>query len=146
MFNNILLVCVGNICRSPIAEQIFKNRFPEKNISSAGISVDKSGLSGSAANESALKIAKKNGVDISSHLAKQLTSEICSKFDLILVMEKGHISALSEICPEARGKTMLLTQWLNKEDIPDPYRQSEEAFEYVFDIILKSVSSWENKI
>ena len=83
---------------------------------------------------------------MSDHIAQQLTSALCREFDLILVMEQGHINAVTNIAPEARGKTMLLSQWLNKQDIPDPYRQSKEAFEHAYELIDASVSEWVKKI
>jgi len=142
MFDNILIVCVGNICRSPTAEYILKPLLPNKKISSAGIGA----LVGKKADESAINVANESGVDIRGHIAQQLTSELCRQFDLILVMEQEHINAVTNIAPEARGKTMLLSQWLNKEDIPDPYRQSKDAFEFVFFLISQSCNAWVKKL
>jgi len=142
MFDNILVVCVGNICRSPSGEYLFKKLLPNKNIASAGIGA----LVGKPADKMALEVAEENGVDMTDHIAQQLTSALCREFDLILVMEQGHINAVTNIAPEARGKTMLLSQWLNKQDIPDPYRQSREAFDHAYKLIESSVDAWVKKI
>lgn len=142
MFNKILVVCVGNICRSPTAEYLLKSLLSDKEIASAGVGA----LVGKPADKMAFSVAIEHGVDMSEHKAQQLTSKLCREFDLILVMEQGHINAVTNIAPEARGKTMLLSQWLDKQDIPDPYRQSKEAFDYAYDLIERSVKAWSKKL
>lgn len=146
MFNKILVVCVGNICRSPTGEGVLKQLLPNKTVDSAGIAALKSGLVGKPADHTALQVAEDNGVDIGNHEAKQLTSELCAQYDLILVMEKGHKEALTNIAPEARGKTMLFGQWMGQKDIPDPYRQSREAFEHAYKLIDESAELWAEKL
>ena len=146
MFDNILVVCVGNICRSPTGAGILKTLLPGKNIASAGIAVAKSGLEHKPADKTATALAREHGVDLAAHQAQQLTSVLCAQYDLILVMEKGHIEALTSIAPEARGKTMLFGQWLGQKDIPDPYSQSREAFEYAYQLIEESAQAWAKKL
>ena len=142
MFNKILVVCVGNICRSPSAEYLLKSLLPNKEIASAGLGA----LVGKPADKSACLVATEHGISLEGHQAQQLTADLCHDFDLILVMEHRHIGAITEIAPEARGKTMLFDHWVNKQDIPDPYRQSKEAFEYAYRLIEKSAVAWANKL
>lgn len=146
MFNKILVVCVGNICRSPTGERVLQQLLPEKQIASAGIAAEKSGLIGKPADAMATELALENGVSLEGHQAQQLNSALCAQYDLILVMEKGHMEALTSIAPEARGKTMLFGQWLGQQDIPDPYRQSREAFEHAYQLIKKSADAWAKKL
>ncbi|ROV62399.1 low molecular weight phosphotyrosine protein phosphatase [Vibrio ponticus] len=146
MFNKILVVCVGNICRSPTGERVLQQLLPEKHVASAGIAAEKSGLVGKPADKTATLLAEEHGVDLGSHQAQQLTSALCAQYDLILVMEKGHIEALTSIAPEARGKTMLFGQWIGQKDIPDPYRQSREAFEFAYQLIEESAQAWAKKL
>lgn len=146
MFNKILVVCVGNICRSPTGERALQKLLPEKHIASAGIAAEKSGLVGKSADNMATELAAENGVDLTGHQAQQLTSSLCAQYDLILVMEKGHMEALTSIAPEARGKTMLFGQWIGQQDIPDPFRQSREAFEHAYQLIEKSAEAWAKKL
>ncbi|MEZ9819996.1 low molecular weight protein-tyrosine-phosphatase [Shewanella sp. 10N.286.45.A1] len=150
MFQKILVVCVGNICRSPFGEHALQHKIPNKTVSSAGIAVEKSRLVGKPADPTIVELAAKDAFDLSSHKSKQLTKELCIEYDLILVMEKGHIEAVSQISPESRGKTMLLGQWLPAEfiskEIPDPYRQSKEAFEHSYRLIDIAVSAWATKL
>ncbi|EGQ7676991.1 low molecular weight phosphotyrosine protein phosphatase [Vibrio parahaemolyticus] len=146
MFSNILVVCVGNICRSPTGERLLQQLLPDKQISSAGIAVEKSRLTGKPADETARLVASERGIYLLDHKAQQLTAQLCAKQDLILVMEQGHIDALTELVPEARGKAMLFGHWIGSVDIPDPYRQSREAFEHALSLIENAAHAWVKKI
>ncbi|AUI87618.1 phosphotyrosine protein phosphatase [Vibrio azureus] len=146
MFSKILIVCVGNICRSPTGERLLQSLLPNKEVTSAGIAVEKSRLKGKAANETAHLIAEENGISLEKHKAQQLTAALCASQDLILVMEQGHIEALTDIAPEARGKTMLFGHWLESTDIPDPYGQSKEAFVHTFSLLKNAADSWVRKL
>ncbi|GHA39054.1 protein tyrosine phosphatase [Photobacterium aphoticum] len=142
MFNKILVVCVGNICRSPSGEYLLKHHLPHKHIASAGVGA----LVGKPADKMAAMVAQEHGISLDGHVAQQLTSELCKEYDLILVMEKGHIEAVTGIAPEARGKTMLFGQWIGQKDIPDPYRQSREAFDFAYQLIDESAQAWAKKL
>lgn len=146
MFNNILVVCVGIICRSPIGERLLKQQLPHKNIASAGLASEKADLSANRLMIWQSKSHKNHGVSLDGHQSQQLTPQLCSQFDLILVMEKGHINALSDIAPEARGKTMLFGQWIGQRDIPDPYRQSKEAFDHAYALLEQAAAAWVKKL
>lgn len=146
MFNKILVVCVGNICRSPSGERILQAKLPNKHIASAGVGTAKSDLTGKPADKMAAEVALAHGYSLEGHQAQQLTSDLCRDFDLILVMEKGHIDAVTSIAPEARGKTMLFGQWIGQQDIPDPYRLSKEAFDHAYDLIDQAATAWTKKL
>lgn len=143
MFNKILVVCVGNICRSPVGEYLLANKFPSTmEVRSAGLSalVDK------PMDPMSLELLLEKGIDGSSHKAQQINSQLISWADLIFVMEKGHLEALTRKAPEARGKTHLLMKWDSDRDIPDPYKQSREAFEHAVDLIEQGAQSWFEKL
>ncbi|MGK0270232.1 MAG: protein-tyrosine phosphatase [Cocleimonas sp.] len=142
MFNNILVVCVGNICRSPSGEYLLKALLPNKTVASAGVGA----LVGKPADKLACQVAEEHNVSLAGHKGRQLTAAMCRDFDLILVMEQGHIGAVTNIAPEARGKTMLFSQWIGKQDIPDPYRQSKEAFDHAYKLIEQSATAWAKKL
>ncbi|HIF9343127.1 TPA: low molecular weight phosphotyrosine protein phosphatase [Photobacterium damselae] len=146
MFNNILVVCVGNICRSPSGERILQTLLPNKNIVSAGVGAEKSGLVGKPADKMAAAVAEDHGYSLEGHRAQQLTADLARQFDLILVMERGHVDAVCSIVPEARGKTMLFGQWIGQQDIPDPYRQSREAFDHAYGLIEQAAEAWAKKL
>ena len=98
MFQNILVVCMGNICRSPIAERILQKKLPGHRVSSAGINA----LAGKDADFQAIKTALKHGVVVAGHTARQLTPEMCNAADLILVMEPAISIWLPTSCLRAR--------------------------------------------
>ncbi|WP_417880481.1 low molecular weight phosphotyrosine protein phosphatase [Vibrio sp.] len=146
MFNKVLVVCVGNICRSPTGERLLQRHLPNKHIASAGIGTEKSGLIGKPAERNASQLANQYGLSLDGHQAQQLTRQLCKEYDLILVMEKGHIEAVCQIAPEVRGKTLLFGQWIGQKEIPDPYQKSPEVFKHVFDLIEASSQSWAKKL
>ncbi|MDC9819010.1 protein tyrosine phosphatase [Pectobacterium polonicum] len=138
MFDSILVVCVGNICRSPTGERLLKQALPAKKIASAGLGA----LVGKPADGMATEVASDHHLSLEGHEAQQLTSTLCRQYDLILVMEKGHIDGVSRVAPEVRGKTMLFGHWLNQQEIADPYRKSREAFEFVYSQLEQSAQKW----
>lgn len=142
MFDSILVVCTGNICRSPIGERFLRLALPSKKIDSAGTSA----LIKHAADASACKIAEMNGFSLDGHKGQQFSSSLARKYDLILAMEKSHIEQIGRIAPEARGKVMLFGHWIGQRDIPDPYRKSDEAFASVYELIERAGKHWAEKL
>ena len=142
MFNKILVVCVGNICRSPTGEALLKHLVPKCEVRSAGVQA----LVGKPADEQAKNIARLHGIEMEGHLARQLDSAMCHEADLILVMETSHIRAVEKICPTVRGKVMLFGQWLSNKDIADPYRRSDEMFALVYQQIEAAANKWAEKL
>lgn len=138
MFDSILVVCVGNICRSPTGERLLRARLPGKVIDSAGLGA----LVGHPAESMAVEIAGDNGLSLDGHLARQLTPELCRQYDLMLVMEKKHIEAITQMVPESRGKTLLFGHWCQQTEIADPYRRSREMFELVYQQLSDSADGW----
>ncbi|MCL6360093.1 protein tyrosine phosphatase [Pectobacterium polaris] len=138
MFDSILVVCVGNICRSPTGERLLKQALPEKKIVSAGLGA----LVGKPADATATEVANQHNLSLEGHQAQQLTSTLCRQFDLILVMEKEHVDGVCRIAPEVRGKTMLFGRWSEQQEIADPYRKSREAFEFVYLQLEQSAQKW----
>ena len=146
MFNSILMVCVGNICRSPMAEALLINRlscgkYANIDIASAGVGA----LVGHEADTTAKELMSDRGIDVSMHRARQLNTELLSEYDLILVMEKGHINAVHNIAASSKGKVHLLGKWSDFE-IPDPYMQSRREFEVALELIDRGVDEWLEKV
>lgn len=100
-YQSILVVCTGNICRSPVGERILRSRLPNMIVDSAGIAA----LTGEAADPVMVNTARENGLSLEGHCAKQLTPLMCREYDLILAMEQNHIEAVTRLAMEARGKT-----------------------------------------
>lgn len=140
MFKRILVVCVGNICRSPTAEYLFRHH-----LSSAGISIESAGLGaliGKPMDATAMQLLSEHGVDAGAHEARQLTLAMLREADLVLAMERDHVASMMRMAPEASGKVMLLDRWVRGGDVADPYRKSREAFEQVYEMIERAVSAW----
>lgn len=140
-FDNILVVCVGNICRSPMAEALLKQRFPNKNIDSVGVGA----LVGHSADPAALEIMTKQGIDITSHVAKQIDENLARTADIIFTMSDGQTKWIEERWPFCRGKTFKLGHWMSK-DIADPYKHEMSAFETAYQDIVDSLEQWADKI
>ncbi|WP_343647436.1 protein tyrosine phosphatase [Enterobacter sp.] len=142
MFNSILVVCTGNICRSPVGEQFLRQLIPDIRIDSAGIR----GLTGSPADSRAQEVAAQLGISLETHVARRVTPQMIHDYDLILTMVPDQLNKISAMVPEARGKTFLYGQWLGIRDIPDPYCKSYAVFEYVFSILGRASQEWAQRL
>ena len=146
IFKNILIVCIGNICRSPMAEGLLKQALidgnhPDCQVCSAGLGA----LVGYPADDKSIQLMLGKNIDISSHRAQQLEREMVRKADLILAMETSHKTAIEELEPSAKGKVFRLGHWSDFE-IPDPYRKELSAFENSLNLIEKGVAEWLEKL
>ncbi|WAV92535.1 low molecular weight phosphotyrosine protein phosphatase [Oxalobacter aliiformigenes] len=135
MINSILVICLGNICRSPMAEGLLKKRYPDKDIASAGLEDITAGW---FADPSAIHVMKENGIDISRHRARVLTKALLEKADLVLAMEKRQSDSIRSRFPNYRGKIMRVGEFGNY-DVPDPYSKDINAFHESFDLISKGL-------
>ena len=137
-----MIVCLGNICRSPTAERILQQQLPLKTISSAGIQA----LVGHDIDKNAASTLEANGYGYKKHLAKKLDRQSINQADLVLVMEKEHQHLIIKQYPEASGKIFLLGKWQGDIDIHDPYHKSNEVFNYVFKKIEKYCMDWVSRL
>lgn len=140
MFRRILVVCVGNICRSPLGERLLQRELEGRDVevSSAGIAA----LVGHPADETAAGIAAARGVSLDGHVARQFTAELGKAHDLILVMEPGHKAQILNSAPELSGRMMLFDHWTGGRGIADPYRRSEAFHETTFDLVASAAHAW----
>lgn len=142
MFDRILVVCDGNICRSPTAQIMLAVSRPEKSVSSAGLV----GLEGADMAAQAREIAEQAGLHCPQHVARRITGDMCRGSDLILVMEARQKEKISMRFPEASGKTFLLTHWNGRYDIPDPYKRSRDVYQQVFTMMNEACQYWAKKL
>jgi protein-tyrosine phosphatase len=139
MFNHILVLCTGNICRSPVAGAMLKAGLPDKSVESAGLGA----LVDRPADPTAAELASQAGLDLSQHKARQATTAMFRQADLILVMTEGQKAQVTEMDPSSTGKTLLMGHWLEgRPDIPDPYKTSREAFVHVHQRLEEAVNAW----
>ena len=138
MISSVLVVCVGNICRSPVGERLLAQACPDIRVESAGLAA----LVGQAASKDSAEVAAENGVSVEGHVARQFNSDIAADFDLILVLEKGHSKVVAQQAPGVGGKTMLFGHWTGQADIADPYRKSREFHVSVFRQLQRATEGW----
>jgi protein-tyrosine phosphatase len=137
----ILTLCIGNICRSPLAQALLARDLPHHTVWSAGLGA----MVGLGADPLSIRVAAEHGLDITPHRAQQVTRWLCQQAELILVMEQAHKIKLEKLFPTVRGKAFILGQKGNF-DIVDPYQQSLEAFETAYAALAQGVADWVPRI
>ena len=141
MISSILVICIGNICRSPIGEAMFKNRLahiiPTVDVSSAGLGA----MVGHNADPISQELMLAKGIDISEHKARQITSEIAFASDLILTMSTEQQQQVESKFPSLRGRVHRIGKW-GEFDVPDPFKRPKEIFEQAFYLIEQGVDEW----
>ena len=119
----LLFVCTANIIRSPVAEGLFKHKLGERGMASNWIvrSAGTWGKVGLKAAQETVEILRKQGIYITSHRSRIISSAILEPVDLILTMEQDHKEALNVEFPNKNGNILLLSEMINMVfDIPDP--------------------------
>ncbi|MEQ7922753.1 low molecular weight protein-tyrosine-phosphatase [Xanthomonas sp. WHRI 1810A] len=140
MFSNVLVVCVGNICRSPMAEAMLLHRIdgPAVTISSAGTHA----MLSSTMDPLAQAVLQVNGVPAHKHRSRQVDVQMLHQADLILLMEQRQMQSVLNLAPEVRGKTFLIGKWQQEMEIADPYRRPKLAFEQTYEQLSRCVDDW----
>jgi protein-tyrosine phosphatase len=139
--NKILVVCIGNICRSPMAEALLRRDLPAKTIYSAGIHA----MIGNPADPHSILIMHEQGIDIAGHRAQQLTEPLVSAADLILTMDSEQQRLIESNYSTSRGKVRRLGEF-GKFDIPDPYRMGMEKFRASYRLIELGVNDLTSRL
>ncbi|AOA56987.1 low molecular weight protein-tyrosine-phosphatase [Acinetobacter larvae] len=138
---NILIVCMGNICRSPMAEYFLKQQFPKRHIYSAGIAA----LVAQAADQKSILAMQNFGIDIQQHRARQLQLEHLKTAELILVMSKRQQQLLETKWPFIKGRVFRLGHWQNA-NVEDPYQQDQIIFDQTCKQIKAYLADWQEHL
>jgi protein-tyrosine phosphatase len=141
MLDRVLMVCVGNICRSPMAEALLRERFLRRGrgeVQSAGLAA----LVGHPADPFAAALMAERGIHIGAHRARQLTSGIVAGADLVIAMEQDHVREIEALVPAARGRVHRIGKF-GAFDVPDPYGEPRAAFERALALIERGLDDFE---
>jgi len=141
---SILFVCLGNICRSPLAEGVLRAVLAEHG-PGRSIVLDSAATSGwevgSAPDPRSIAIAARHGIDISGQRARKVAAEDFARFDLILGMDRSNVRDLRAMAPAAmRERIQLFLEFADgaARDVPDPYYDGPEAFAEVYRMIREA--------
>lgn len=137
----ILFVCLGNICRSPTAEAIFRQKAAQAGL--ANLVIESAGTGGWHIGERpdprAVEHGEKHGYDFSGQTAQQVSKSDFGRFDYILAMDSDNLAKLKRLCPA--GYSGHLSRFLDfapnaaQSDVPDPYYGGKDGFEQIIDLI-----------
>ncbi len=136
----VLFVCMGNICRSPLAQGIFENVLRREGLEDE-VFVDSAGTGawhvGSPPDERAQRSAGQRGLDLSSQRARRITPEDCKTFDYILTMDEDNYHAVASLCRGSAVVRPFLDFAANspETEVPDPYYGGPDGFEHVLDLV-----------
>ena len=140
----VLMVCLGNICRSPLAQGIMESR---ANALGWDVTVDSAGTSdwhkGEAPDTRSIEVAKQNHIDISHQRSRPVTTQDFYDFDVIFAMDKSNLNYLKNICPDPQQKDklyLILGMQHGPDEVPDPYYSG--GFDHVFSLLDRACDSW----
>ncbi len=138
----VLFVCMGNICRSPTAEVVFRHLVEEAGLGKR-VEIDSAGTlewsESCPADPRAVAAARRRGFRFGERSARQVRPEDFTRFDYVIAMDRNNFDELLLICPkELWPKVRLMLSFapeLGREEVPDPYLGEEEDFETVLDLV-----------
>lgn len=146
----VLMVCLGNICRSPLAEGILRSK-----INPQHVFVDSAGTgawhSGELPDKRSIAIARKNGIDLTDQRARLFLVEDFDRFDHIYVMDQSNYKNVCRLAPneEAIGKVQLILNEIHPDqnrEVPDPYYGGDSGFDHVFQMLDEACNIIKQKI
>lgn len=152
----ILMICLGNICRSPLAEGILAAKLAARGLSDW--SVDSAGTGnwhvGSAPDRRSIEVARLHGVDISEQRCRQLTAQDFTEFDRIVGMDEDNCKEILRLAPahlraEAKSKIELIRDYVQPNaalEVPDPYYGTMSDFELVYQLLDEASEAMLDKI
>ncbi len=144
---NILMVCTGNICRSPFAEVYLQSRLGEPEncgfrVSSAGTHAQ----AGRLATDDMLEISEELRVPLQHHSARQLTDQLLMTSDLILTAEQEHLRFILELTPQVEDRVYVMSEIIGQSEIPDPFGDTFLAYNLTASLIRNAIDAWSDRL
>ena len=137
----VLFVCMGNICRSPLAQGVFENVLRREGLENE-VFVDSAGTGswhvGHPPDERAQRSARSRGLDLSAQRARRVTSGDCRDFDYVMTMDEENYRAVSALCRESDAEVRPFLDYAAdslETEVPDPYYGGPDGFEHVLDLV-----------
>jgi protein-tyrosine phosphatase len=138
----ILCVCLGNICRSPLAEGALRAKAQAMNLPLRIASAGTLGYHiGNPADQRSVDIGKKHNVDISNHKAQKFTTQHFDLYDIILVMDRMNLTEVSALARDEEDLDKI-NLYLVNEEVADPYIGPDEGFEILYEILEGQAEHW----
>ena len=139
---SVLFVCMGNICRSPTAEGVFRHIVNQEGLDEH-IHIDSAGTHayhvGEQPDHRAQQTARSRGIDLSQQKARKVSHDDFEKFDYILAMDNDNHAILATLCPSHKDQNLSLflefAESRPETEVPDPYYGGPQGFEHVFDLV-----------
>lgn len=145
---HVLFVCLGNICRSPLAEGIFRHRVEALGRGDEFV-IDSASTSGwhdgKLSDPGSIDIAKKRGIDITDQRSRKLREDDFDTFDWIVGMDESNLENIRLVRTPHEGQLLKLGEFYAKEPnkcMPDPWQKGEDAFAFVYDMIEESTDAF----
>jgi protein-tyrosine phosphatase len=139
--DGVLLLCMGNICRSPMAEAVLRHllldRAPGTRVESAGLGAPV----GMPADPHAIELMSERGLDITGHRARRTSARMVEEFPVVLVMEAAQCKLVASRYRAARRRTHRLGDW-GDFDVPDPIGGDRSEFEEALHLIDRGIADW----
>lgn len=144
---NVLFVCMGNICRSPTAEGVFRHLVAQHKLEHV-IGTDSAGTHayhvGEAPDRRAQATARKRGIELADLRARRVTARDFERFEYVLAMDRDNFAALEALCPaDYPGRLSLFLDFapaLAHSEVPDPYYGGVQGFDVVFDMVEQAAA------
>lgn len=146
MFNHILVVCTGNICRSPMAEILLRAAVAKTGSKRIVESAGTGAVIGGKPTEEVIELLQRCGHDGREHRARQLTGRMLATADLVLTMDDTHNAWIHQRHPQYRGKVHKLLKWRGDQQVDDPYGRPMTSFERALEEIQAGIGDWMKRL